>query len=180
MEQVIERGTINTARLLLERGAVLPQDNFPHAVAYSSVDCIRLLIEYGIKPDIESLTRAIENQRLEMVQLLLERGFDVNTRDSKGSTILHYAVTRCGFAWPTGRLMGSICGRPARRQLLRDMKPIPTQNVSSPCRIQKIQWDYAEEILRYLIEKGADVNAMYRQGRTPLHLAQKYAPAIER
>lgn len=179
MEQVVERGTVDTARLLLERGAIYPQDNFPYAVAYSSVDCIRLLIEYGIKPGIESLTRATKSQRLEMVQVLLEEGFDLNTRDSRGSTILHYAVTQCGFEWPTARLKGPICILPARRQLVRDMKVIPTQNVPSPCRIPEIQRDIAEEIMRYLIDKGADVNAMNGQGRSPLYLAQKYAPAAE-
>lgn len=179
MEQVVEGGTVDTARLLLERGAIYPQDNFPYAVAYTSVDCIRLLIEYGIKPGIESLTRATKYQRLEMVQVLLEGGFDLNTRDSRGSTILHYAVTQCGFEWPTAGLTGPICCLPARRHLVRDMKVIPTQNVSSPCSIQEIQRDDAEEILRYLIDKGADVNALDGRGQTPLYLAQKYAPAVE-
>lgn len=179
MEQVVESGTVDTARLLLERGAIYPQDSFPYAVAYSSVDCIRLLIEYLIKPGIESLTRAIKDQRLEMVQVLLEEGFNLNTRDSRGYTVLHYAVTQCGFEWPTARLTGPICILPARRQLVRDMKVIPTQNVSSPCRIHKIQRDNAEKILHYLIDKGADVNAMDGRGQTPLNLAQRYAPAAK-
>jgi ankyrin repeat protein len=179
MEQVVELGTVDTARLLLERGAIYPQDNLPYAVAYSSVDCIRLLIEYGIKPGIESLTRATKNKRLEIVQVLLEGGYDLNTRDSRGSTILHYALTQCGFESPTARLTGPICCVLRRRQLVRDMKVIPTQNVSSPCRIQEIQRDDAEEILRYLIDKGADVNAMDGRGQTPLNLAQRYAPAAK-
>lgn len=178
MKEVIRSGTIDTARLLLERGAIYPQDEFRSAIYGGTPESIRLLIEYGIKPDMDSLERAIRNQRLNLLQLFLEWGVDMNTRDSRGSTILHYAVSWCGFVLSNQRMIYppplGTCGP---RQLVRRIAVIQPQNVSAPCSISH-QKDDVEDILRYLIHKGADVNAKDGQGQTPLYLAWKCAPAV--
>ncbi|KAJ5613173.1 ankyrin repeat-containing domain protein [Penicillium lagena] len=181
MKEVLNRGTIDTARLLLERGAVYPPDEFRSAIYFGTLDTIRLLIEYGMKPDIEWLNIAIRTQRLNVLQLLLEGGFDLNTRDSGGCTVLHYAVGQCGFEWPTQRIEPLPCGLPyfGSGRLVRHINVIPPQNVSTPCNNHDNERDDAKDILRYLIHMGADVNAMDGQGRTPLYLARKYAPAVE-
>ncbi|KAJ5752210.1 ankyrin repeat-containing domain protein [Penicillium odoratum] len=175
MNVVISCGTIDTARLLLERGAVYTPDRRSSVISIATLDTIRLLIEYGMKPDVESLKRAIKSHRLYVVQFLLEADVDLNTRDARGSTVLHFAVTCCcSGGSPIGR-----CRRPTRGQLLRRIEVVSPQNVSDSCRKLDTKKDDPVDILRYLIQMGADVNAVDWRGHTPLYTARRYAPAVE-
>ncbi|GJP96667.1 hypothetical protein CBS115989_4338 [Aspergillus niger] len=179
MEDVMRGGTIDTARLLLERGAVFPQDGFHSAIACGTPDFIRLLIEYGHKPDIEWLKWAIRSRRLDLLQLLLEEGVGLYSRDARGSTILHYAVKWCSYESPTHGMSQAICGIPAQTPLVRRIKNIEPQTVSRPCSIQGTSRGTSEDILRYVIHRGAEINALDGNGRTPLDIARKYAPKVE-
>ena len=62
MIEVIRNGIIDTARLLLGRGAVFPLDGTHLAISHAMLDFNRLLIEYGHKPDLECLKRAIRSR----------------------------------------------------------------------------------------------------------------------
>ncbi|KAJ5628506.1 ankyrin repeat-containing domain protein [Penicillium lividum] len=182
MRDVISCGTIDTARLLLERGAVYTPDRRSFVVSFATVDTIRLLIEYGMKPDVESLRRAIRTQRLNVVQFLLEADVDLNARDSRGSTVLHFSVMGCrsgGFSMGICERPGGLCGCPMPRQLLRRIEVLSPQKLSDSCRILDTKKDGPVDILRYLIQMGADVNAVDWLGHTPLYMAREYAPAVE-
>lgn len=175
---VLDMGTIDTARLLLEHGEVFPQNKLYWAILCGSPDFILLLIEYGHKPDIEWLKEAIWSLRLDLLQLLVESiGFGL--RDARGSTILHHAVERCRYKH-FGRGTAYVTwGLTAPTSLLRRTEIIGPQTVSPPCTIQGNSKYTAEDVLRYLIQIGAEVNAADNEGRTPLDLARKYAPNVE-
>jgi ankyrin repeat protein len=193
LNQAIRHGTIDTLRLLFDRGVVVattqPLDNNifrTWVVERCTVDAMRLLHEHGwCAPDIQdTLLTVIRARRADILQLFIDSGVDLNTKTARGgSTLLHAAVVRCRSYSETPL---SVCSRghrpmPFVSTMVRRIEPDPQQQVSTArcCMSDKVEKCAPDEIVRCLIQGGADVNALDVRGLSPLALAEK-APLVVR
>ncbi|KAJ6020528.1 ankyrin repeat-containing domain protein [Penicillium herquei] len=176
LNRVIKFGNIDTARLLLERGASCPPNILDSVISGCTFETIGLLAEYGIHLHDVKIKRVIIVGRLDILQLFIDEGRDVNVRDSRGGTALHYAVELS--QWLQSTLRGPIHSQRPLDALVRQVEITPQLNVSARCSIWREYDNVAIKILHCLIKAGADINAVDGRGRTPLDVACKRAPLI--
>jgi ankyrin repeat protein len=177
-------GTINTLRLLLDRGIAYPPDRFEDWfvvwVDKCTVETVHLLLEHGYAQSIETLSIVVRARRGDILQLLIDSGMDLNRRDMRGSTLLHTAVYHCiSSDPPTRRASRTLrCGRSSRQRLIREIEPV-LQQLSPTCIGDMVEKDPMERNVRCLIRGGADLSALNAQGLTPLALAEKCPPVVQ-
>ncbi|GAM42088.1 ankyrin repeat-containing protein [Talaromyces pinophilus] len=180
LDQAIQHGTIDTLRLLLDRGLeISPPKFFRHTIGRCTIDVVRLLLEHGYVPDIDTLASVVRLRRKDILQLFIDTGVDINMKNENGKTLLHTAILRCrqvqnGAVETT--VIGCYWGRPQplKRKLLRKIEPVP-QQFSARCVNDDAERCTPEDIVRCLIRGDADLNAMTAQGHTPLALAENSA-----
>lgn len=174
LHQAIDNGTIETLHLLLKRGATFHQSVFYPAIRQCTLQTVRLLLEYGAEVNFESLLCAVKSKFCGRLELFIDRGFDLNLRDSRGCTILHHAIRCCGTPTPIFR-PPMMCGFGPSPPVVQCPPGSSSQRVAAYCRRKGYGNGTAEDIVRCLVRRGADVNAMDRKRQTPLYFAWKYA-----
>ncbi|KAK6503298.1 hypothetical protein TWF481_008325 [Arthrobotrys musiformis] len=124
-----------------------------------NVVAAELLLEKGANPDsLDSncrtpLSHAAEGGMINMVKLLLEKGADIDRSDSAGRTPLSYAVAEPLPDRPIDMILAGKAERPDKGTM--------------------------EQVARILLEKGANINAIDKNGRTLLsHAAENGHVAI--
>lgn len=90
-----------------------------------------------------------------MAQQLIAQGADVNARDGKGDTPLHYVGESVEMA----------------RSLLKRGANVNTENYQGSTPLHNVFRQKTAAVMTLLIEQGADVNATTPEGITPLHFA---------
>ena len=118
------------------------------------------LLENGVdinatdKEGWTALIHASKNGYLEMVKLLVENGADVNIKNNEGKTALEYASDK-GY--------------------LEIVKYLKMKDINYKSETDLIKFSYSRNLegVKYLIEKGEDVNAKDKDGRTALIHASK-------
>jgi ankyrin repeat protein/TPR repeat protein len=143
------------------------------------------------------LHTAIYNRRYAILELLLENGADYNIKDQDGRTLFEFAVdlnkrerivriyNKVGLPVPhisatVEELMSAIsdCGATSTRkkgqkrvrQLLKtDPGLIHQKDKHGSTPLHLAAFYHLGDIIRLLVEKGADVNAKNKRGNTPLH-----------
>lgn len=115
---------------------------------------VSLLLEHGAKVNTKDrhgktpLMYAMNNRGLNTASHLIEHGTDINAQDSEGTTALMLAITSA----------------------IHDPVRIFGEDQEKKRKEEKESY---LELIRFLIEKGADVNHKNRAGMTPLKLAME-------
>ena len=156
---------IEVIELLLDSGADPSKSNDKGQTALSwaaergSVNIAKLLLDAGASPhgnNIRPMHSAIISHRVDIVRLLLDSGLDVNDRDSKGYTSLHYAANRGKV-----EIVNILMERGADVNAVNDYGETPLHCAAS--------WQDQPGVIRLLVEHGARPNVRDQYGETPLH-----------
>ena len=109
---------------------------------------------------IPGLFKVVIDGELDVLQILINYGADINARDSRGNTLLHYACK-------TGHL-------PIVEYLIvqRNMSP-NIQNQQDKTPLHWACWNGHLPIVEFLISQGADISVKDENGWTPLKAAQE-------
>jgi len=164
-------GSIENVRFLIEKGAdVKARDNAGDTSLHSAsrsgnVVIVRFLIEEGLDVNVRdnegktSLHSASQSGNVVMVRFLIEKGVDINARSNDGKTLLHAAGS--------AEMMQFLLENSALTVNVRDNNGYSTLHsvISSSFSHNS---SILVEMVRFLIEKGADVNARGQHGETPL------------
>ncbi|MEP6732987.1 MAG: ankyrin repeat domain-containing protein [bacterium] len=181
-DAALQRGDLVSAASLIERGAdvnrvwatteQVERDTYDETKTYlrqaalgDEPEVVRFLLEHGADPNVAgiysgetALLGAARYGHTKVVDLLLAHGADVSVVDTRTHwSVLDYAV--CGVHVPTLRSLLAAGARP---------------------RLERLNFSIqggaaAREVIRLLVENGADINAIDGWGRTPLMWAAEHA-----
>ena len=168
----IRRNDIEAVKLALKNGAdvnIKSDGSTPliYAVKINSLEIVKLLIEKDADINIKdiwgytALMYACINNNLEIVKLLIKKGANVNAQDNGSWTALMHACQKANF-------------KPG--ELLNDDEidiGIKTQDNNRLTALMYAIYDYKTDlnIIKYLIEKNADINIIDDYGNTALAYA---------
>lgn len=196
LNQAIRHGTIDTLRLLLDRGVVSPAiqtlDNNifrTWIIERCTPETVHLLHQHGYFRELDSsqddtLMIAVRARRGDILQLFIDSGgvvVDLNAKLTRGgSTLLHTAVVRCKPVREAQAASSIRCSTipsvasSSDIPIVRKIEPDYSQQVlSRRCMSETVEKSAPEEIVRCLVRGGADVNVKDARGISPLDLAEK-------
>ncbi len=140
------------------------------AAAHGNVEVLELLLRHGADlayregDELTALASALRGKKLEMAKHLLRKGVAVDERLPGGGTALYMAIR--------SRDPGAV-------SLLLEAGATVDPGPPAAAPIIYAASMRSEEILRLLIDAGADVNAVNpRNGLTPLHRAIESGPGV--
>ncbi|MCJ1261200.1 Ankyrin-2 [Lobaria immixta] len=180
-------------RLLLEKGADVNAEMFSggtalHLAAVGGHEAVvRLLLEKEADVEAKSsgetaLHRAADFGHEAVMRLLLEKGMDINAKDYLGWTALHLAA-RSGHEAVVRLLLNRGADLEAttlqevawsgRKAVVAPLVPLPTFDLATTT-LQEAARGGHEDVVRLLLNKGADLEAKNSLGWTSLHLAARH------
>ena len=177
-----EGGSFDVAEILVTCGADVnaknDQDQTPlflllkrSRFSYISLDLIRLLVEYGADANTRSedntaaLHLACNHEAVEVVQFLLNHGTNVDAKDNQGQSPFHRLV-RADRPWTASN---SLAVQVAHL-LLNNNADVNAEDedhvtlLHLACTYKKL------DLALVLMDHGAIVDVMNKQGQTPLHV----------
>lgn len=155
---------------LVDRGV-----SINYSVAYRRANSFELaelmgnseIIDYLLSVwGVPILWKAINQGKYTKVREALDRGFDVNTTDEYGKTLLHRIVSKF-YRSPEGRRSSE---RMVNLLLEFGANPNAVDNLGqTPLHLISRQ---SPRVVRLLLEAGGDVNAVDNLGQTPMHTSK--------
>ena len=196
LHAAVDKGHLSTAMLLLQRGADLGSRDFVnrtplHIASYRGhAEIVSLLIYYGANPNAETNNRetplflASKYGRQNAARLLLEHGANANRSNAKGLTPLR-------AAWQEGHIdnvrllldygadvkssdnrgkspLHLVLQESHYRDILLLDPPVPSSLRPNPAFLER-----RLDIVKLLLEHGADTKYPDKYGATPLHIASR-------
>ena len=134
------------------------------AAEFGNANMVRLLLDHDATPPPDLLHAAVLHRKPDIVSLLLDRGVDVNAANKEGERpVMLAAQGWAGAAWDP-ELVKLLIARGADVRVTRK---------SGETLLHLIAGNGHLELLRLVLDKGADVNAMDARKQTPLDYAEK-------
>lgn len=168
LHEAASMGRMDVVKYLVSKGADLSiRDSYGNTALEKAIgrgrNDVALFLISNMKKEKDiagnrPLHAAAENGNVEMTGILLDRGFDVNARDNWGETPLHNAISRDYLD-----IAKMLIEKGA------DINAVST--VKDTTGKTPLHYARSDKAVRILVRKGADVNAIDRKGRTPLHYA---------
>jgi ankyrin repeat protein len=172
------KGHLHTIEKLVKCGANINTVGFTmtsllvSTLKEGEIEMVKSLVKLGVPVTIDLhnpsiyearglLNQAIEAGDMDLVRGLLHLGADVNRRQDQYVSALHYAVAR-----GNGRLLRALCCLKPNVNSFREEGVTPLHSA-----IRRKGTDL--EMIKVLVEAGADLNAGYSEYITPLHDAAK-------
>jgi len=131
----------------------------------------------GLKDHFEDINRSIVriwrnwrklydiNKTKNMVQCALNKGFDINSSDYAGNSIIHTLFT-WSYACPTPELIGFLYEKGINIKLQNNKGQTPLHLACA--------WPYIElDVIKELIDRGAGIDTVDARGNMPLHLVDE-------
>ncbi len=153
-------------KLLIEKGANCDLDSsLSYAIDYKNIEIAKLLIEKGANVNLhKALSYAINNKNILLIKLLIEKGLTLKAIED-GQPPLSYAANI--------ELTETLIRSDA--QIVRqNVKPAIISVINNIDHIGVSQSEY--NLIKLLIENGANINEPDKDGHTPLsHAVRGYA-----
>ena len=121
-------------------------------------EALNYLFEKGIPYSPDHFSKYIEKGNLEICECYLAAGMDVNSRDKDGTPMLNIAVRN-----DNAQLVEWLLKNGA------ELNPVSEDRGYTP--LMDAVWRKNEEITKLLIDKGADVNVINKEGQTMIILS---------
>jgi len=141
-------------------------EDFERAITSNDLKLVWRFLAEGFNPDTKCqngwpmLILAIENASREMVEMLLEAGSSPNAKNPEGNTALHAAMA-LGSA---NKIEAVLAKRPIINA--------SNNEKNTPLNLAIVHGRHYSLIER-LIDKGADINWVNRDGETPTQIAKR-------
>lgn len=140
------------------------------AVAFGDAEAVQRLLAKGIHPDTavnrSGLTVLMQAANARVARLLLEAGADVNKRDSRGWSPLHYAVTR-----KTEPALIRLLIQSGADVSIRNLNGETPLRLTGILFVEKIAPAWGKILIPILVKNGADIHTADHEGHTLLHQA---------
>ena len=168
LARAVMRGDVQLVASLLEQGFSPDASVLCCAAAHGQAEILKLLMQAGVDVNASdgmdtSLHCAALMGRTEVAKMLVANGADVNAKTARGHTPLLFAVQA-----NDQELVRHLLSHGAQVQLMNADGDTILTGPLNPIWDDKV----TPEILRILIQAGADPNEPDRSGRRPLHYVE--------
>jgi len=162
LEYSVQRGEKEILRVLLERGVETNPSGstLRTACAMGNADVVKMLLNVGSDPNATTepgadtpLMMAAQALSPEIIQALIDKGADVNRSNRDGWTALFNAVFAPSIKYSQIKHQGGS------KLMWAETEPNPNADQS------------ATDVVKLLLDSGADVNHKNKDGRTPVTYA---------
>jgi len=168
-----DSGDAAKVQLALDHGANLEAKSdegtaLVHAAWRNHLEVVKLLLDAGAKPTTEALVTVAQQGNRDAAKLLLDKGADLYLASSQLQQDL---VSDASIAWGLDKLKRDM----AALTVLGVRPNLNTRNEEGETPLMEAVWNMTADVrmerMQFILDNGADINAVDRNGRTVLMIA---------